>query len=224
MARRVVLPVRDATNDLVGFTRYQPNAALRNERQPKMKADAGSTRELFPPPETIADDELSGVLWLVEGEPDAVRLWSLGLPAVAVPRAQNWRDEWAPRFSGRRLTVLVCFDADEAGRQNAVRAAAALVAAGVDVRVVSVDGHADHDGYDLSDLLNGKTADEARALLAALLRDAQPFTPPDALEEVALAVRRYVVVGEHELVTLALWVAHTHAFDAAEATPYMAVS
>jgi hypothetical protein len=159
---RVTFPVYDQSGERIGFTRYRPNG------QPKMKADPGTARQLFPPPEGIADDELVGLLWLVEGEPDTVRMWSIGLPAVGVPGAQNWRDEWAPRFSGRHVRVLVCFDCDAAGRANAARTARALVAAGLDARVLDLDLDRD-DGYDLSDFLErARTAgerEEARRIL-----------------------------------------------------------
>jgi hypothetical protein len=44
----------------------------------------------------------------------------------------------------------------------------------------------------------------------------------DALLDAATAqVRRYVVVGEHELIAIALWIAHTYLYDVASATPYL---
>jgi hypothetical protein len=45
-----------------------------------------------------------------------------------------------------------------------------------------------------------------------------------ALEETARFVRRYVVLTDSQLWTVALWVSHTHAFDAAEATPYLSIT
>jgi hypothetical protein len=44
------------------------------------------------------------------------------------------------------------------------------------------------------------------------------------LDDVADFVRRFVVLGEAERDALALWVAHTHAIEAADATPYIAVT
>src|SRR5262245_35848846 len=89
---RVGIPVRDETLADVGELRYDPTG---NGAGPKMLAGAGTSRELFPPPESIADEDLdeTRTVWLVEGEPDAIRLWSLGLTAIAVPGAGNWRDE-----------------------------------------------------------------------------------------------------------------------------------
>jgi hypothetical protein len=44
------------------------------------------------------------------------------------------------------------------------------------------------------------------------------------LHQVEHYVRRFVVLSTDQLVALALWVAHTHAFGAATATPYLYVS
>jgi hypothetical protein len=145
---RVVFPVRGSAGEQIGFTRYLPGAG----NAEKMRADKATTRELFPPPEMIGEEEGGGLIWLVEGEPDCVRAWSLGLPAVAVPGAGNWRAEWAPRFTGRR--IVVCFDADEAGRTGAARAAGALAAAGITAHVLDLDTKRD-DGFDLSDFTAG---------------------------------------------------------------------
>jgi Toprim-like len=156
---RVVIPVRDATGDVVGRLRYQPDHAKLNGL-PKMLADEGTTRELFPPVAAIADDEpVDGVVWLVEGEPDAVRMWSVGLVAVGVPGAQNWRDEWSAPFARPGWTVVCCFDCDPTGRTHVQRVAASLYEHGVDVRVLDLDAARD-DGYDLSDFLAAATTRE----------------------------------------------------------------
>lgn len=54
-------------------------------------------------------------VWVSEGEFDAMALAQCGLPALAIPGATQWKDEWARVFRGRDVTV-VC-DGDEAGRQ-----------------------------------------------------------------------------------------------------------
>jgi len=41
------------------------------------------------------------------------------------------------------------------------------------------------------------------------------------LHDVSVFVRRFVVMSEAQLVAITLWIAHTHAIDAAEATPYL---
>ncbi len=44
------------------------------------------------------------------------------------------------------------------------------------------------------------------------------------LDDVARFVRRFVVLAEMQADTLAVWTAHTHAIEAAETTPYLAVT
>jgi hypothetical protein len=46
----------------------------------------------------------------------------------------------------------------------------------------------------------------------------------EALSIVAELIRRFVSLSDAEATILALWVAHTHAFDAAEATPYLSIT
>src|SRR5262249_51789665 len=110
---RVLFPYRDARGRLVGVGLYAPNPERRNGT--KLLALRGSTRTLFPIPEQVKGD----LVFLVEGEPDAVRAWSLGLPAIAVPGVAGWRAEWAARFAGR--SVVVCFDCDGPGRAAGTR-------------------------------------------------------------------------------------------------------
>jgi Toprim-like len=217
---RVTFTVRDATGDEVGLLRYSPNGA-----EPKMLADAGTSRELYPPPEDIADDEVERWLWLVEGEPDATRNWSLGLPAVAVPGAQNWRDELAARFSGRPWRVVVCFDCDQAGRTNALRAARALIAAGVDARVLDLDPSRD-DGFDLTDFTRGARTESEREQMRRLLLHAADHAPEistslaSLLDQTEAFVRRFLTtLSDAHFCLLALWVAHTYVVGAAETTP-----
>lgn len=152
--QRVLIPIHDQTGHLLGHLHYSPHGGT-----PKMIAPAGAPRELFPPPEMIADDEPrvaighQRVLPLVEGEPDCITMWSKSWPAVAVPGAGSWQAEWAVRFTGRHWIIAICFDCDEAGRAGAHRVANDLVTAGLDVRIIDLDP-ARTDGYDLTDLFH----------------------------------------------------------------------
>jgi hypothetical protein len=53
----------------------------------------------------------------------------------------------------------------------------------------------------------------------------RPELPPlaDVLHDVTIFIRRYVVVSDDQVVTLALWIAHTHFIEAAHCTPYMQI-
>jgi hypothetical protein len=47
---------------------------------------------------------------------------------------------------------------------------------------------------------------------------------PGLLDELVVFPRRYVVMSEAQARAVALWIVHTHAFDAADASPYLAVT
>src|SRR5689334_10006071 len=44
------------------------------------------------------------------------------------------------------------------------------------------------------------------------------------LDRTEAFLRHFVVVGDDEACAIVLWIAHTHGFDAAEATPYLHIS
>ena len=58
------------------------------------------------------------------------------------------------------------------------------------------------------------------------VRNETPEPPPlgEVLDELAGFVRRFVVMSPAQADAIALWIVHTHAFDAAEQTPYLAIS
>lgn len=67
---------------------------------------------------------------------------------------------------------------------------------------------------------NGNGAPLANAL-------ANPEPMPDLgelLDELAGFVRRFVVMSEAQVDTAAVWIVHSHCFDSAEQTPYLAIS
>jgi hypothetical protein len=157
---RLVFPVRDSHGHLLTAVFYKPGG------KPKTIGLKGRSRGLFPAPESFTDP----VLWLVEGEPDAVAMAELGLAGVGVPGVNGWRMEWVSRFAGRG--VVVCFDCDNPGRTAAVKIAEAVALAAREVRVVDLDSDRD-DGFDVSDwLLAGGT----KAGLVAMARFAQPIS------------------------------------------------
>jgi len=200
---RVVFPYRDRTGQLVGYAHYQPNPERRNG-SPKLKAAAGTSRELFPSPETI--EEGGGLLWLLEGEPDSMRALSVGLAAMAVPGVAGWRLEWAQRFAGRR--VCLCFDCDTPGREAARRVAADLHGVAAEVRVLDLDPSAE-DGFDLTDFLcvarSAGEREEARRILERCAEMAPAFTAsepptidddlPAAAEPFALELDDFIAVS-----------------------------
>lgn len=62
----------------------------------------------------LADATAAGYAVLVEGESDAQTLWHHGIPALGIPGANNWREEWADLLSGIQ-TGYVVVEPDKGG-------------------------------------------------------------------------------------------------------------
>jgi hypothetical protein len=115
-------------------------------------------------------------LFVVEGEKDADRLWSLGLPATCNSMgAGKWRDEYVAQLRAAGVTeVVIIPDNDRPGVQHAEAVAQRCHAAGLVVRLVSLPGlppvQPKH-GEDVSDWLDaGHSADELRRVVEAAPR------------------------------------------------------
>ncbi len=61
----------------------------------------------------LEDARGAGYVLLVEGESDCHVAWYHDLPALGIPGAKNWKDEWAEQLDGID-TILVCTEHDEA--------------------------------------------------------------------------------------------------------------
>jgi hypothetical protein len=64
----------------------------------------------------LGEAHSAGYVLLVEGESDCHTAWYRGLPAVGVPGADNWRDEWAEHLNGISK-IFVMVEPDEAGKK-----------------------------------------------------------------------------------------------------------
>ena len=119
-----------------------------------------------------------------------------------------------------RFRILLWPDADDVGRLHMQEIAQAIHRL----------GHDDVHVIDWHEAPAKGGADDYRANddeLAALLDSATKWMPPapvdlgELLDDVQKLVRKYVVVTPIQLIVLALWIAHTHAIEAADVTPYL---
>ena len=119
---RIGLPVRQVTGELLGYTcraidpvdaepKYAPLAADRTGWRAK---ELPARESLF-----LIDKVLSegwDKLIIVEGPYDALRLYSAGIPAVAILGTNNWTDVKVSILAGLGLTVVaVMMDNDPSG-------------------------------------------------------------------------------------------------------------
>jgi 5S rRNA maturation endonuclease (ribonuclease M5) len=119
-------------------------------------------------------------VFLVEGEKDADNLVALGVTATTTPSgSQSWRDDYAAQIQGAGVEdVVIVPDNDQAGAVYAERAASALHARGLTVRVLTLPSLAAKG--DVSDwLAAGHGRDELLALAAAA-----PMFEPSAMAPV----------------------------------------
>jgi hypothetical protein len=221
-------PIRGADRKLIDVIRYQPSPSKRinthDGRELKIMATKDISREPFPSPATVPEGE---PIVLVEGETDAPTGRSLGFYTVGLP-GQKWDPKWTKQLAGRQLLVVV--ENDDAGRKFADRVEEKLGT----VARLDLSGFAgDKSGYDLTDLVlevgHEKAANVVRATLEEFSVMEKP-TPAESvdgaklLDEIAEFLRRFVVVTKEQAAVLAVYVLHTHAIEAAETTPYLAVT
>jgi hypothetical protein len=166
--------------------------------------------------------------FVVEGEKDAETLRGHGLVATCNPGgAGKWRQEYCRYLDG--ATVVILPDADEPGRRHAAHVAQTLQGIAASVRVVELPGL--HEHGDVTDWLNaGHTLSELQELVnmsgqRAISDDATSMEDGAALlDDVTSFLGRYVVFPSSEARdAVVLWVVHTHALDAADSTPRLAL-
>lgn len=112
------------------------------------------------------------IVYVVEGEKDADRLWSLGIPATTSPMgAKNWRAEYAQFLKGKQVVILPDNDAD--GERYARDVARSLQGVATAVKVVRLPGLSEKG--DVSDWL--ATGGTKEAMLELVERT--PWCPDD---------------------------------------------
>lgn len=180
---------------LFQVVRYEPKGFA--QRRPDGRSGwvydlKGARRVLYHLPRLCMAD----TVYIVEGEQDADRLWSLGFPATTNPQgAGKWREEYNESLRGKRVVILP--DNDEPGEQHAVRVAHTLVPVAAAVKIVRLPGLPAKG--DVSDWLDtGHTREE----LAELVRATPLVQPEDLLgqgkdsSDNAASVLRWYTVGQ----------------------------
>lgn len=189
---------------------------------------------------------------LCEGEPDALAALSAmnGRPvAVAALPGTATPVERVTAELGGASCVYLALDGDDAGRRAADRCARALqsfttlkvirLGDGEDL-ASRLHGEDDRPGWLAAALDKAPTAPKlkpkaephgyGREKKADRLRDLRakgidPDTPAaELLDSLTALICRFVVTDDAQRTVLALWVAHSHAIDAADTTPYLAIT
>ncbi len=112
-------------------------------------------------------------VYVTEGEKDADRLWSLGLPATTNDGgASKWTDEYTRQLKAVGVThVALLPDNDDPGRAHMQAVAQSCHAAGIEVQIVELPGLASKG--DVSDYLDAGNTD-----LSDRIASAPSYPPP----------------------------------------------
>jgi hypothetical protein len=116
-------------------------------------------------------------IMLVEGESDCHTLWQHGMPALGVPGANNWKEEWASHLADFE-TIYVVIEPDQGG--EAMRKKLAKSSIRTRLKLVDLGEYKDPNGLYLDDPMNF----EAR--LQAALEEAVPWKEQEELEREAM--------------------------------------
>lgn len=183
----------------------------------------GTRRVLYHLPEVLEAVRSGLPLFLVEGEKDVDNLRAVGLRATThAGGAKSWRAaDYVDSLRGGRVVVVP--DDDEPGREHGRAVAQSLRGVAAEVRVLNLGRPGVKDVSDW--FAAGGTRDELEALASdAPTADALARVDgAEILDAVARFVRRFVVVSPDQASVVALWTAHTWAFEASDQTPYLAI-
>jgi hypothetical protein len=162
-------------------------------------------------------DEASIIL--VEGEKDADCGAAIGLPTTTTGGCNSWRPRYSEFLKGKRVAIIA--DADEPGRKHARRIAESLHGKVESLKVLELSGAKDLAMW----VEGGGTRDALTNVLQGILEwKPQSIDGAELLTEVYEFVRRFSVLSEAQATVISLWVLHTHAIDAADSTPYLAIT
>jgi hypothetical protein len=154
---------------------------------------------------------------LTEGEKDADAGASIGLPTATSGGTGSWREDHAECLRGKQVVIIA--DADPPGRAEAHKRGASLYGKAAGVKVCEIPGC-----NDLAEAIEKGTTREAALALFEQTPQWQPANGAESLDTVLAFVTRFVSMTAHQTRAVALWVAHTHAFDAADCTPYLDIN
>jgi hypothetical protein len=153
---------------------------------------------------------------LTEGEKDADAGAKIGLVTTTSGGVGSWREDHAECLRGKDVVIVA--HADEPGRKEAQIRAASLNGKAMSVKVCEIPGC-----KDLAEAIEKGISRDGLLTLFEKTPAWKSETGAEILDAVVRFVRRFVSLTESQARAVALWVAHTHAFDAADCTPYLAV-
>lgn len=178
--QRFFIPIRDTQGRCVNIRRYKPDAKG-SDKMISWREGYGKAR-LYP----VDLLDPNAPIVLLEGEMDCLLALQMGLNALTTTGgAGTWRDPWNAMFADR--SVVICYDADDAGRKGAASIANKLAPVALSVKVVSIP-LAEPPGADFTDYIvgHGHDLEDFQSLIATAPKfqvTGPPEIPPGAEPE-----------------------------------------
>ena len=151
---RLMIPIRDATGQVIAFTARQLAQTPESDPAHAAKYVNSPTTPLFEKRQMLfnldrarkAVDE-TGAFTLVEGQLDAVRCWHAGVKAAVAPQGSAVTSEQMMLLKRYATRLEVVLDGDRAGRNAALKVLPLALAAELDVRFIPLAEGTDPDDF-----------------------------------------------------------------------------
>lgn len=155
---RITMPIINKDGEITNFWAYNPNYT-----EYKVLFEKDCPRELFNIATIKNNNEM---IYIFEGEKDAMNAINLGINAIAVPTSSyTIKDKELELFKERNVCII--FDADEAGQNGAIKLQNQLKSVANSVNIIDIIDLAKNikkgeiqRGYDFSDYIKDKTSIE----------------------------------------------------------------
>ncbi|MFZ9200936.1 MAG: DNA primase [Opitutales bacterium] len=228
---RLVIPIRDIQGRVIAFTARSLEITPQDDPTREAKYVNSPETELFKKNRTVfnlnrAKDNRPkdaagkvGPFVLVEGQLDAIRCHSAGLPGVVAAQGTAVTEEHLGQLKRFSDQLLVFLDSDAAGQKAALRLLPLGLRAGLDIRFVDVPGGKDPDEFFANPDNLGLWPEMVRGARSAMQFCVQSLMPPDSAGQplarrLALLSELFAVLeqcGAEEIVQEALTEAARHA-------------
>jgi hypothetical protein len=246
----LLIPLHGIDGEIRGY-QYRPDSPREKDGKPIKYETPRGQKNILDIPSSIRNELRKGrqAILVTEGAKKADALASLGVPVINVPGVWSWRGknadggytalaDWEDvAIKGNRF--VLAFDSDILTKPDVNQALSRLKGLlerrGADkVRVLllpqvlsgktGIDDYIAEKGITDKEELAKLVVDDLPSLNGHHKAEAIDVPPPgELLESVRAFIRRYVVLTPSQVDAVTLWVAHCHAFKAAETTPYLSV-
>jgi len=173
--------------------------------------------KLVPPLYRLPKIKNGKLVFLFESHTDVDRAVSMGMAATTSGGSGSWRDEYTEWLVGKDIVLVP--DNDASGVRYTAIVCQSIHTAVNSLKVVSIAPHPDFRRW--ADA--GGTAEKLREMTNGAPQW-RPASGAEILDMLIAFITRFVSLTAHQSRVVALWVAHTWAFDATDATPYLSVT